>query len=91
MSNEILRVEDLSHQFRLDRHIVIPAVDHVSFQVNRGEIMGIVGESGSGKSTLARCIMSIYKVTEGKIYYNGVNLSDRHQIAKNKRMIQTTR
>ncbi|MDO5291567.1 MAG: ABC transporter ATP-binding protein [bacterium] len=91
MKDEILKVEDLSHYFRLDRHRIIPAVDRVSFSVNRGEIMGIVGESGSGKSTLARCIMNIYKATKGQIYYNGVNLCNRHQTSKNKKMIQTTR
>ncbi len=52
----------------------IKAVDDVSINVNRGEIVGLVGESGSGKSTLGRSILQLVPVTEGKVEFDGVDL-----------------
>lgn len=47
------------------------AVDNVSFELHRGEIISIVGESGSGKTTLAKMILGLLKMTHGEIYYEG--------------------
>ena len=77
MSEILLDVQHLSHVFKLGRHAVIKAVDDVPSQMKKGEIFGLVGESGSGKSTVARCIMNIYKLTAGKILYNGIDVRDR--------------
>ncbi len=52
----------------------LKAVDGVSFQVMKGETFGVVGESGCGKTTLGRCVLQLYKVTGGDIFFNGVNL-----------------
>jgi oligopeptide transport system ATP-binding protein len=49
----------------------IKAVDKVSFGINSGETLGLVGESGCGKTTLGRCILRLYDLTAGKIYFNG--------------------
>ncbi|ELY37323.1 ABC transporter ATP-binding protein [Natronorubrum tibetense] len=54
------------------------AVDDVSFDVNRGEIVGLIGPNGSGKSTVFNCIMSIYKVTDGSIHFDENDITD-HQ------------
>lgn len=57
-----------------------PAVDRVSFTVERGQAVGLVGASGSGKSTVARLITRLIKATSGSIYYDGeniINLSPR--------------
>lgn len=49
----------------------LKAVDDVSFEVKRGETLGIVGESGCGKTTLGRTILHLYKPTSGDIIFNG--------------------
>lgn len=50
------------------------AVNNVSFQIKKGQCLGVVGESGSGKSTLARLILSIETLKEGEIYFRGNRL-----------------
>jgi len=53
----------------------IRAVDSVSFSINQGEIMGLVGESGSGKSTVGRLLLLLLEPTDGRIYFNGTELT----------------
>jgi oligopeptide transport system ATP-binding protein len=53
----------------------VKAVDGVTFQIYRGETLGLVGESGCGKSTVGRTILHLHKPTEGDIYYRGSNLA----------------
>ncbi len=75
----ILDVRDISKTFSIRSETtlfgtgpksVIRALDHVSFQVNRGECLGLVGESGCGKTTLSRVIMRVTDPDEGKIIFN---------------------
>ncbi len=53
----------------------IKAVDDISFTVRRGETLGLVGESGCGKTTTGRCILRLYKPTEGEILFDGVDVA----------------
>ena len=53
----------------------VKAVDDVSFTVKRGETLGLVGESGCGKTTTGRCILQLYKPTDGQIIFNGEDLT----------------
>jgi peptide/nickel transport system ATP-binding protein len=56
-------------------HRVVHAVDGVDLQVRDGETLGLVGETGCGKSTLARCIARLQPVTEGKVVFNGQDIT----------------
>ena len=53
----------------------VKAVDDVSFTVKRGETLGLVGESGCGKTTTGRCILQLYKPTEGQVIFDGQDLT----------------
>mgnify|MGYP002570463113 CR=1 FL=1 len=87
----LIEVKNLTHRFSLSRKIAVNAVNDVSFQIYKGEILGLVGESGSGKSTIARCLMNIYAPTAGKILYKGINIHDPGEFRQNKKLLQTRR
>ena len=68
-NNEILlKVEDLSQHFKMGRQR-LKAVDHVSFEIKKGEVFGLVGESGCGKTTTGRSIIKLYDITGGNVYF----------------------
>lgn len=53
----------------------VKAIDDVSFQIRRGETLGLVGESGCGKTTVGRCIQRLYRPTEGQIVFEGEDVA----------------
>jgi branched-chain amino acid transport system ATP-binding protein len=61
----------------------ILALNRVSFDVQQGEILGIIGPNGSGKTTLVNCITGFVKMTSGKIFFKGKDITDKpaHRIA----------
>ena len=78
----LVSVRDLKMYFPVTEGAIIPrvvanvkAVDGVSFDIMRGETLGLVGESGCGKTTTGRCIIQLEKATEGEIWFDGVNLA----------------
>jgi len=76
----ILRAENLVKRFPvkargLRRGAVVHAVEDVSFDLGRGETLGVVGESGSGKSTMARLVLRLIDTTEGRILFEGEDIT----------------
>ena len=53
----------------------VKAVDGISFYIKKGETLGLVGESGCGKTTTGRCILQLYKITSGKVFFGGRELT----------------
>ena len=76
----LVRVENLVMHFPIYRGVIsrqvgaVHAVDGISFDVKKGETLGLVGESGCGKSTTGRTILQLYKPTSGNVYYEDKNL-----------------
>lgn len=76
----LLKVEDLTMHFPIYRGVfqrqvgAVRAVDGVSFDVRRGETLGLVGESGCGKSTTGRTILQLYRPTAGSVHFDDVDL-----------------
>ncbi len=80
--DEFLVVENLKKHFPVTRGIIfqkqvatVKAVDGVSFVLREGETLGIVGESGCGKSTLVRCVLKLLEPTEGRIIFEGKDIT----------------
>ncbi|TFG94246.1 MAG: dipeptide ABC transporter ATP-binding protein [Calditrichales bacterium] len=78
----LLRVDNLVKHFPIQRGIIfmktvgaVHAVDGVSFNIHRGETLGLVGESGCGKSTTGRTILQLYRPTSGHVYYGDQDLA----------------
>ena len=78
----LLDVRGLQMHFPVSKGVIfqskvgeIKAVDGVSFQIMRGETLGLVGESGCGKTTIGRCILQLLKPTGGEVRFRGENLT----------------
>ena len=78
----LVSVQDLQMYFPVRSGIIfqkkvadIKAVDGVSFDIRRGETLGLVGESGCGKTTTGRCILQLYKPTSGQVLFEGHDLT----------------
>lgn len=72
----LLRVDRLIKHFPITgSHLTVKAVTNVSFEIGRGETLGLVGESGSGKTTVGRCILRLTDVTSGSIIFDGHDIT----------------
>lgn len=78
----LVRVRDLKMYFPVTEGAIIPrviahvkAVNGISFDIKKGETLGLVGESGCGKTTTGRCILQLEKATAGSIIYDGQDLT----------------
>src|SRR6476469_2143165 len=71
-NKELVQVRDLVKHFPVENSDdVLQAVDGVSFDVRRGETLGLVGESGCGKSTVGRCLLRLHEPTSGEVLFEG--------------------
>lgn len=85
MSNKevLVQVKNLKKYFNVGPKAVLKAVDDVTFDIYKGETLGLVGESGCGKTTCGRTVMGLYKATGGDVIFNGdVNV---HKLNKNEK------
>ena len=70
----ILKIEDIEKYYGNKANFT-KAIDHISFEVKKGEFISIMGASGSGKTTLLNCISTIDRVTSGHIYLEGNDIT----------------
>jgi branched-chain amino acid transport system ATP-binding protein len=77
MPENVLRLEDLTMQFG-----GVVAVDNLSLEVNRGEIVALIGPNGAGKTTAFNCITGVYEPTNGRVRLNGEIIAENHPQGK---------
>lgn len=91
----LIQVENMKKYYPVKGGIIthttgyVKAVDGVSFSIMKGQILGLVGESGCGKSTIGRQLVGLEIPTEGKIYYNGCDLTEIQKDKKEMKRIRT--
>lgn len=79
-NDALVHIKDLVMHFPIYRGVIrrqvgaVHAVDGISFDIEKGETLGLVGESGCGKSTTGRTILQLYRPTSGQVIFDGVNL-----------------
>lgn len=88
----LVKVQNLKKYFEVGKDVYLKAIDDVSFDIYKGETLGLVGESGCGKSTTGRTILNIYKATDGTVEFNGKNVhkmnsKDKKEFNKKAQMI----
>jgi peptide/nickel transport system ATP-binding protein/oligopeptide transport system ATP-binding protein len=84
-SDALIEMHDVTKHFPIKRGVIlqrqvgaVKAVDGVTFDVRRGETLGIVGETGCGKSTTARLMVKLLQPTSGQIIFDGEDIVKRH-------------
>ena len=71
----LVQLENISRKYYLDK-TEICALDHVSLQINKGDFVVLAGPSGSGKTTLLNIIGCIDKPSQGKVFFEGMDITD---------------
>ncbi|MDD5261775.1 MAG: ATP-binding cassette domain-containing protein [Methylacidiphilales bacterium] len=85
MNSNLLSVQNLKVHFPVRSGLLqrvtgqIKAVDGVSFEIQKGETVGLVGESGSGKSTIGKSIVRLVEITEGSVHYHNHEISSMNR------------
>ena len=81
MTETLISVKNLKKHFAISSgvfsrtHDYVHAVDGVSFDIAKGETLGLVGESGCGKSTTGRCILLLIEPTSGEVWFQGADVT----------------
>ena len=92
MTQPLIELQNLTKYFDISKTAKLHAVDGVSLTINQGETLGVVGESGCGKSTLGRTVLKLHEPTDGKIIFDGNDITDYkkgqiHKIRQDMQMI----
>lgn len=85
----ILDVQNLKKYFPVRsgfKNLTLKAVDGVSFSIGKGETLGLVGESGCGKTTVGRTLLHLYKPTDGKVIFEGEEVTEKNINEMRKKM-----
>ena len=72
--SEILEINNLTHIYENSGQGSLPAIENISFSIEKGEIIGIIGHTGSGKSTLVQHLNGLLKPTSGTVFFNGKDI-----------------
>lgn len=84
MAETLVKVEHLKEYFDINMGMFktkpLKAVDDVSFEIKKGETLGLVGESGCGKTTVGRTILHLYKPTDGKVIFDGEEIGSKESL-----------
>ena len=81
MAENVLKLENVTMQFG-----GVVAVNNLSLEVNKGEIVALIGPNGAGKTTAFNCVTGIYDPTNGKIQFNGKTIVENHPRGKMKKL-----
>ncbi|WP_099354310.1 ABC transporter ATP-binding protein [Fredinandcohnia onubensis] len=74
---KLVEIKNLKQYFNVGKPNMVKAVDGITFDIYKGETLGLVGESGCGKSTTGRTIIRLYNATGGEVLFNGENVHGR--------------
>lgn len=85
---KLLEIKGLKQYFNEGKPNMVKAVDDISFDIYKGETLGLVGESGCGKSTTGRTMIRLYDATDGQVLFNG---EDVHGKKSRKELMQFNR
>ncbi|MFF3501109.1 dipeptide ABC transporter ATP-binding protein [Streptomyces sp. NPDC003247] len=89
LGKRLLKVTGLGKTFRgaslLRRRVEANALREVSFEIARGESLGLLGETGSGKTTTARCVLGLLTPSSGTIELDGIDISDYRRLTRDER------
>ena len=90
--DNLIEIVELKKYFQVGKNATLKAVDNVSFNIKKGETLGLVGESGCGKTTCGRTILGIYPATSGQVLFNGkdvhkMNRAEKLEFKKNAQII----
>jgi len=84
MTEPLLAVRNITKRFG-----GLVAVNDVSCEINRGEVVGLLGDNGAGKSTLIKCISGVYSADEGEIFFDGKRVQFAHPIDARRQGVET--